>query len=1327
MSTVGKQVVQYGLTEVYTASEPLVDVVFVHGLNGHPRDTWSTTKPDVFWPADLLPAALEEQRPRILTYGYDATVAAFTDGVSKDKIHDHAEHLASRLVANRALNKAQERPIIFVCHSLGGLVVKRCLIYCQSIRHHQHTERLRSIYVSTYGILFMGTPHNGSNLAKWGSLLQKICATAFPKKFLDSSPQLVQALQANNETLQNINRLFIEMIGRFHIYFFYESKPTDLKGTREFVVEEDSAAPLIEGVERMGIEKDHSHMCKFQDESSPGYDVVAASIQRYASDSPSLIQSRWDEERRMADLQRQAAARELLGDSIFQMGASPSGTVTPTSTFQGTNQSLLLNGSTRSVQLDELSLSSSSGLLLVAPVGFRPNSVFFGFEMELDGLTQKLGNEKRRALGTCAALLWGPPGCGKSQIAREYLWQHRNNYPAGSFWVDCKTRESRSKSFWEIGQAVAILGIDQPRDPAWDESTKFVDAVRRWFEAREGWLLVFDGVTTDNDDDIQAFVPFIPDRPGNNIIYTSVDRTLANRQRLLNPTGIKVSRLSQREACGFLYKSLGIKEPSPLQEKKAVQLVNHYECLPLAIHAAAHALIARGTSLEKFNPGTSDHRLAEPFLDILSALRDHSHPEAINLVTLLSFFAHTVPVALIRFGQQAFLDAGVEMRSVERVGSMKKELDNTIAVLIRYGLVERTLLEYSVASPNTSSSPEEHRSQRAGTTSTTEGSAMQEPLLERDDSKSLDALPESRPDSKFERSSTQSVTYSIDILRIHSVVQGVLRDELKFRCADQPEQYWWWLTVASKLLCQSYAVADGKIRSSEGRGLVRDYRDYETQAARLWSHFPKSATDAPPALRKARHLLHETIRAIKRQIQDQSPSQSFDSIKHRVQASVFERANSTSSDSPESDSGLTRTSTWTLEQVNTQTESPTQMHHTLDYDDAGSEGSWTDRWSEAGIANSRVLAASNSQSRRPSDSGIYETTPTEARTTESQRSSILQAIFQGHPVPPRKQKDLGEWKPLPAPPSLSNDQAHVRSRASSFTSTNEDQIMRPRSSSSEASAALAAVHRASPPPSRGGKIKASSRPHSLERSTSDHGRQPLTLRSPNQRLSPLATEFEPGSILQALNAPDEPRKHSRRLSSSPRLVQTALNNQAARMVPSLPIEENISITRRIGMVDSSLSNTAYAPGIMGERLTTRAIPSGYTSQPMSRQVSGESDASLATAPPAIPGSASLSVSPQIREPYLYSRPGLASIDLAAANSWHEGLEGPRGRVGATASGSTSVSSGPVFEDDTSHGLQPRLERSGTVQFGQLSPVEIEQAWARAASARGRSVGRKEEE
>jgi hypothetical protein len=89
----------------------------------------------------------------------------------------------------------------------------------------------------------------------------------------------------------------------------------DFRGTMQYVVDEDSAAPVIEGVERMGIERDHSHMCKFESEDSPGYDVLAEALQRYAEDAPGLIKTRWEEERRIRELEKREAARELLRDS----------------------------------------------------------------------------------------------------------------------------------------------------------------------------------------------------------------------------------------------------------------------------------------------------------------------------------------------------------------------------------------------------------------------------------------------------------------------------------------------------------------------------------------------------------------------------------------------------------------------------------------------------------------------------------------------------------------------------------------------------------------------------------------------------------------------------------------------------------------------------------------------------------------------------------------------------------------------------------------------------------------------------------------------------
>lgn len=310
------QVSRYGLTQVYAPiGGGLVDVVFVHGLNGKPDHTWTSERSKIFWPAQLLPPILNDERARILVYGYDADVTSFTDGVSTDKIHNHAEHLVAELVANRRIRKASERPIIFVAHSLGGLVVKRALIYSSEIRGI-YTEHLRSIYVSTFGILFLGTPHKGSDVAEWGSRLEWICSVALPSKLVDTQPQLVDALKKNNETLQNIDRQFIQLMNRFHVYFFHEGKPTNLKGTLKYIVDEVSASPTVQDVERASIQADHSHMCKFESDGAPGFDLVAEGIQRYAGEAPAIISGRWDEEKKARLAQKQAAVEELIPGSL---------------------------------------------------------------------------------------------------------------------------------------------------------------------------------------------------------------------------------------------------------------------------------------------------------------------------------------------------------------------------------------------------------------------------------------------------------------------------------------------------------------------------------------------------------------------------------------------------------------------------------------------------------------------------------------------------------------------------------------------------------------------------------------------------------------------------------------------------------------------------------------------------------------------------------------------------------------------------------------------------------------------------------------------------
>jgi alpha-beta hydrolase superfamily lysophospholipase len=57
-----------------------------------------------------------------MCYGYDASTA-FSKSVIG--IHNVAEDLLDRLRTNRRQDFEQKRPILFIAHSLGGLIVKK--------------------------------------------------------------------------------------------------------------------------------------------------------------------------------------------------------------------------------------------------------------------------------------------------------------------------------------------------------------------------------------------------------------------------------------------------------------------------------------------------------------------------------------------------------------------------------------------------------------------------------------------------------------------------------------------------------------------------------------------------------------------------------------------------------------------------------------------------------------------------------------------------------------------------------------------------------------------------------------------------------------------------------------------------------------------------------------------------------------------------------------------------------------------------------------------------------------------------------------------------
>lgn len=63
-----------GLTTLHQPSEPRIEFVFVHGLHGGSRKTWSLDPGDnaTFWPKMWLPTEAGFEHVRVHTFGYDS-------------------------------------------------------------------------------------------------------------------------------------------------------------------------------------------------------------------------------------------------------------------------------------------------------------------------------------------------------------------------------------------------------------------------------------------------------------------------------------------------------------------------------------------------------------------------------------------------------------------------------------------------------------------------------------------------------------------------------------------------------------------------------------------------------------------------------------------------------------------------------------------------------------------------------------------------------------------------------------------------------------------------------------------------------------------------------------------------------------------------------------------------------------------------------------------------------------------------------------------------------------------------------------------------------
>ncbi|KAN0067445.1 TPR-like protein [Elaphomyces granulatus] len=239
------------------------DLIAVHGLNGDAKRTWTHRETNAFWLQDFLPQ--DVQNMRVMSFGYNAS-AAF--GNTTATIADHARDLLGCLVDKREEGDEKTRPIIFVGHSLGGIVIKQALFQARIEPQYQ------VISEATVGIIFLGTPHRGSEKASYGKVLAKVATTVMHKP----APALVNALRANSDALMRLTTDFRFQLPQYQVCSFYEMKPMRIFSS--LIVEKHSSVLDIPGEDQIPVDANHEEICKFTHPDDAVYEKLFKRVRR---------------------------------------------------------------------------------------------------------------------------------------------------------------------------------------------------------------------------------------------------------------------------------------------------------------------------------------------------------------------------------------------------------------------------------------------------------------------------------------------------------------------------------------------------------------------------------------------------------------------------------------------------------------------------------------------------------------------------------------------------------------------------------------------------------------------------------------------------------------------------------------------------------------------------------------------------------------------------------------------------------------------------------------------------------------------------------------
>lgn len=236
-------------------------------MGGHSRKTWSKNHdPSFFWPEVWLPFEPDIRSARIFTYGYNAALRDASRSVSS--ITDFAKELLFEMQFGTDSSGGDlnigAKPIIFVVHSMGGLVVKKAYLL------GLHDVNYQKVIQAVSAIIFLSTPHRGTNLAE---TLNRVLAASF-----QSTKSYIRDLNKSSPAIEELNEQFRHLAPKLSIWSFYETLATAIGPRKIMVLEKDSSVLGYPAEISRPLQADHHDVCKFASPADSNYITVRNAI-----------------------------------------------------------------------------------------------------------------------------------------------------------------------------------------------------------------------------------------------------------------------------------------------------------------------------------------------------------------------------------------------------------------------------------------------------------------------------------------------------------------------------------------------------------------------------------------------------------------------------------------------------------------------------------------------------------------------------------------------------------------------------------------------------------------------------------------------------------------------------------------------------------------------------------------------------------------------------------------------------------------------------------------------------------------------------------------